>query len=326
MDAHIKNLLLNSRRPTNNNKCWGYKSQLPLFTLLHFSDVHGDGIGMKRLCDFKEEYKEYIDDCLCTGDILEARWSSDFTFWDQNGRGGDVLSCIGNHDVLGDDGWDWSVVVPQDESYGRMLKPYIASWNCVYQDGKTFYYKDYPEKMIRLIVLDSTLKDDEQKEQLDWLEKVLNDAREKELHVMIGAHYPIRMKLVPCNFSTLDKPETVGDSCMDIYQEKVAKFIADGGDFIVWLTGHLHIDCLGNSEKFPGQLCIAIDSLNCHQSDAYNDLDRTRGMPSEDLYNLVTVDTFCHLLKIVRVGANVDRFLRQRETLCINYKTLEIIK
>jgi hypothetical protein len=134
------------------------------------------------------------------------------------------------------------------------------------------------------------------------------------------------MKMVPCNFSTLDKPELVGDANMDIYQEKVAKFIDDGGDFVVWLTGHMHIDCVGNSEKFPGQLCIAIDSLNCHQSDAYNDFDRTRGMPSEDLYNLVTVDTHDKLLKIIRVGCDVDRYLRKKDTLCINYKTYEVIK
>jgi hypothetical protein len=326
MDLNIKNLLLQSRRPTNKEKMWGYKSQLPLLTLLHFSDIHGDGAAMERLCDFKEEYAEYIDDCLCTGDIAAANFFSDFDFWHQNGRSKDVLSCIGNHDVLGDTGWDWTKRISQKECYERFYAPYIENWGCVYRENKTYYYKDYPENAVRLIVLDSILTDEDEAEQLQWLENVLNDAIENNLHVMIGMHYPVRMEKINCNFSTLDKGDLFGVETMDVYMEKVQAFMDNGGDFIVWLTGHGHIDYVGCGQKYPNQLCIAIDSACRHQSDAYNDFARIDGMPSQDLYNMVTVDTFCHLLKIVRIGADVDRFLRKRDTLCINYKTLEVIK
>ena len=327
MDLNIKNLLLQSRKPASGGKVWGYKNQLPLLTLLHISDIHSDAGSMKRLCNFMKEYGENIEDVICTGDILDARWTSDFDFWGSDEKAHSFLSCIGNHDMLADPvGWDWSQVASQKDCYDRFFAPFITNWNCVYQEGKTYYYKDYPENAIRLVVLNSVLKDDEQKEQLDWLEKVLDGAIENNLHVVIGMHYPVHMKKIPCNFSTLDRGDGLGDRAMNVYQEKVARFMEKGGDFVVWLTGHVHMDYIGYNEEYPDQLCIAIDALCCWQSMAYDDADRTVGMPSEDLFNLVTVDTYSKLLKIVRIGSNLDRYLRKKDTLCINYKTFEVIQ
>ena len=87
----------------------------------------------------------------------------------------------------------------------------------------------------------------------------------------------------------------------------------------------MHMDYIGYNEQYPKQLCIAIDALCCYQSEGYSDTDRRIGMPSQDLYNLVAVDTFDKLIKIVRIGCNLDRDLRKKDTLCINYKTFEII-
>ena len=98
MDLHIKNLLLQSRKPSNDGKIWGYKNQLPLLTLLHFSDIHGDAVAMNRLCNFMEEYGENIDDCICTGDLLGSRWKSDFEFWgrDERAKKGHLQSATGD--------------------------------------------------------------------------------------------------------------------------------------------------------------------------------------------------------------------------------------
>lgn len=295
-------------------------------TLLHFSDIHGDRVAMSRLCDFMEEYGENIEDCICTGDFLENRWSSDFEFWGMDERAKTFLSCIGNHDILADEsGWDWSLRVSRKESFNRFFAPYISNWNCVFQPEKTYYYKDYPDNAIRLVVLNSILIEDEQREQLEWLESVLDNALECDIHVVIAMHYPVFMKKINCNFSTLDRGDGFGDRAMSVYQEKVDAFMSKGGDFVVWLTGHVHMDFVGYNEQYPNQLCIAIDSLCCYQSDAYSDANRCVGMPSQDLYNLVTIDTFDKLVKIVRIGCNLDRYLRKKDTLCINYKTFEII-
>ena len=327
MDLHIKNLLLQSRKPSNDGKIWGYKNQLPLLTLLHFSDIHGDAVAMNRLCNFMEEYGENIDECICTGDLLGSRWKSDFEFWGRDERAKTILSCVGNHDVLADDsGWNWELRVSQEDCYKRFFAPYISNWGCVYQQNKTFYYKDYPVNKIRLVVINSVLQTAEREEQLDWLDSVLKDAINNDLCVVIAAHYPIFMKKIPCNFSTLDRSDGFGEKSMDAYQEKVASFIKNGGNFITWLAGHKHMDYIGYNEQFPNQLCIVIEALCCYQSAAYNDADRREGMPSQDLYNLVTIDIFDNIIKIVRVGNNLDRYLRKKDTLCINYKTFEVIK
>lgn len=327
MDFKIKNMLLQARKPNNVKKVWGYKKQLPLLTLLHFSDAHGDDEGMKRLCDFMDEYGDNIEDCICTGDILEGSWTSDFEFWKQGGRANKILSCIGNHDILPEHvNWDWSKRISQEDCYKRMFAPFIEEWNCVYEENKTFYYKDYEANAIRLIVLNSMLIDEELEEQLAWFEKTLDSALEKEYHVVVAMHYPVYMKKIPCNFSSLDSSDCVGDKSMEIYQEKVDVFSKKGGDFVTWLAGHVHFDYVGYSEKYPDQLCITIDALRCYQGMAYDDFDRTEGMPSQDLYNLVTFDTHDKMIKIIRIGCDVDRYLRKRDTLCINYKTFEIIK
>ncbi len=52
---------------------------------------------------------------------------------------------------------------------------------------------------------------------------------------------------------------------------------------------------------------------------------QTIGTPSENLYNIITVDTHDKLIKIIRIGSNLDRYLRKKDTLCINYKTFEVI-
>lgn len=327
MDLYIKNLLLQSKRPACYRKVWGYKEKLPLLTLLHISDIHGDGVAMSRLCDFMEEYGEHIEDCICSGDIVENRWKNDFEFWGRDKRAHSFLSCIGNHDVLTDEtGYNWSLRATEEECYNRYFAPFISEWNCVYQENMTYYYKDYQENAVRLIVLDSTLENGEQNEQLEWLESVLDNAAEKDLHVVIAMHYPVYMKGIPCNFTSLDAGEYIGEKSMSVYQEKVKDFMDKGGDFAVWLTGHVHSDFVGYNEQYPEQLCIAIDALCCYQSAAYTDADRTMGTLSQDLYNLVTIDTYDKLIKIARIGSNLDRYLRKRDTLCINYKTFEVIK
>ena len=323
MDIQIKSLLCQAKKPGNNGELWGYKKQLPLLTLLHFSDVHGDAAAIRRVCDFIAEYDEFIDGSLCTGDVVETCWNADFV-WEQDVRTKGILSCIGNHDILAD--WEHRERrISQEESYQRYFAPYIAHWGCAYQENKTFYYKDYAAHAIRLIVLNCVLQDAEQEEQLDWLTSVLQDALQQNLHVIMAMHYPVIMQKIPCNFSTLDPIITESDKAMEVYQEKVASFIEAGGNFVVWLTGHLHVDCVGYNERFPNQLCISIDALRSLHSNAYNDADRREEMPSQDLYNLVTVDTVSHLVKVIRVGSNLDRYLRKRDTLCIDYKTFAVI-
>lgn len=325
----IKDLIYQARKCYNGGRCWGHKQETPALTLVHCSDIHGDLVELQRLCDFLEKFDTVIDDCVCTGDLSQLRWNTGYEFWAQDSRAKTILTCIGNHDILLDDiGWDWSQQATQKQCYERYFAPYIGAWNCAYQENKTYYYKDYEKQKIRLIVLDVMLKDTDKKEQLEWFENVLTKAQEEEQNVLVAIHYPVgNMQPIACNFTSLDRKKGVdGGEIMNEYQEKVGQFIKKDGKFICWISGHAHEDYVGYNPQYPEQLCIVINALCREQSDQYSDTDRVDGMPSQDLWNVMTIDTSSQHVKLIRIGANVDRYLRKRDTLCIQYKTFEIIK
>ena len=67
---------------------------------------------------------------------------------------------------------------------GKFDENNIKNWEVNYQEGKNYYYKDYPEKKVRLIGLDCMLKDNPE-EQEKWLALTLKDAKEKDLNVTV---------------------------------------------------------------------------------------------------------------------------------------------
>lgn len=328
MYDEFANLICQSQRPYNGCSSWGYLKETKPLTLLHFSDIHSDATEFCRVCDFIEKYGDLMDDAICTGDMLELRWSSDFLYWENEPRSSKIMMCIGNHDVLTDEnGWNWANSATSEECYNRFLKKNISNWNCVYENNKTYYYKNYTDKRIRMIVLDCMLKNGEKNEQLLWFKKVLSSARINNLSVIAVNHYPIHItNKIDCNFSTLDKETIFASSDTDDYQEEVQKFIDEGGNFISWITGHSHNDFIGYNEKYKEQLCIVNNALCREQCKQYSDLERIDGTVSQDLFNVITFDLSSDLIKIIRVGANLDRYLRKRDTICINYKTYEVIK
>ena len=106
----------------------------------------------------------------------------------------------------------------------------------------------------------------------------------------------------------------------DVYAQIIDTFIGNGGKFICWLTGHTHVDVL---KKYNGnngiQLFFVIDSANLTYSDAYTDFQRTVGKKSQDLFNIVTIDTSSEVIKILRIGADLNRYLIPRKILTIKY-------
>jgi hypothetical protein len=57
----------------------------------------------------------------------------------------------------------------------------------------------------------------------------------------------------------------------------------------------------------------------------YNDAWRKKGAKSQDSFTLIGVDRFEKVIRFVRVGADVDRYERKKETMSINYATTEMI-
>ena len=304
-----------------------YKAE-KAFSLFHFSDTHGDIDSLKRCVDFYKHYQKYFDDIVCTGDVVEKDFFDDFTYWGKVKGAEYILQAVGNHDMLYDKNWDWSIIAPEKEAYDKYFAPFIKNWNADYTEGHTYYYKDYPEKKFRIISINCRLIESDEKEQFSWFEKVLNDAKYKELAVIILYHIPLRNKTainIKCNWTDPDYGNVTSDTYTDKYQVLIDQFMADGGEFVCWLGGHTHWDFVGYNSKHPKQLNICVDAANLEQSVEFNDLIRIKGTRSQDLANAFVVDKYSHTIKLIRVGANFTSYMQPRNFFCINYKTFEIL-
>lgn len=309
-----------------NNKANLYFNCVKPFALFHFSDIHGGGEELSRLLEFYKTYNKYFDDMIHTGDNVAGNFKDDFTFWEKAGAG-KVLNCIGNHDSAlwtEKDGFNWTYHKDK-ELYDRYFAPYIKDWNVVC-DGHTYYYKDYPEKTIRLIVINVMLTGDEDKAQHEWFEKVLNDAKEKKLNVIIGNHFACwHGTKLESQWNNTDWDSSAWFELIVKYEASVDKFMKDGGEFICWFGGDTHWDFFGYNKDYPNQLSVCVDSANRWQCEVYSDLMRVKDTKSEDLANVIVVDTTCHLIKFIRVGANITSYMKERNTLCIDYKSMKVI-
>ena len=317
--------LLQANRPINASAN-SYLSVAQPVTLLHFSDIHADSVELKRMVEFLDRYSSLIDNAICTGDMVNQRYSDGMTWWSNIDGADKILLAIGNHDALADpSGYDWTQLATQADQYSQYFAPYIANWGCTYTANKTYYYKDYTAKKIRLIVLNCMLVGSDSTEQLTWLTNTLASAKVSGLSVVIAVHYmPYNSQKIDCNFSTLDRG--VGNEVLSLsYLTAVQDFVADGGEFVCYIAGHVHYDIFVKSISYPNQMCICIDALNVYQSNVYSDTQRTNGTKSQDLANLITFDTASKVVKINRVGADTDHYLRSKKCMTFKYLTGEII-
>lgn len=326
LNPQFEEYMIQALKP-RNEKCHLYKEALQPFALFHFSDIHGGAEELTRLLEFYKTYNKYFDDIIHTGDNVVGKFADDFTYWGKIEGANKVLNVIGNHDSAywtEKEGFDWTRYKDK-ELYDKFFAPYIKDWNVVC-DGHTYYYKDYPNKNIRLIVIDVMLTDDEDTAQHVWFEKVLNDAKEKKLNIIIGNHFAcwkgVRIE------SEWNNTEWESSAWFDLiikYEASVDKFIKDGGEFICWFGGDTHWDFFGYNKDYPNQLSMCVDAANMGQCEAYSDIMRVKDTRSQDLANVIVVDTTCHVIKFIRVGANINSYLKQRNTITIDYKTLKVI-
>lgn len=309
-------------------------SAIKPLTLLHFADIHGDTQALNRILKDATDIK--YDDAICTGDMAANTIDSAFTTW-WNPK---VLTCIGNHDcatIAQIDGkwvytWDALSMADRDKTY---IKPFESNWGITHTAGTSYYYKDYTDKKVRLIVLDSHLDNydstkAEAAAQNAWLISVLESARLAGLHVIIGSHYIIpKSKVRDCTFSPQGVKEigSLGGGAY-IHEETVnavADAISKGLHFIGYLSGHTHrdqiLDACGDGTQMQYNItCAAVSyAPQWNQEDLFRDTTR-------DAFNMVVIDTDRTLVKLIRGGgANLDAYMRPREAICINYSTGEIL-
>lgn len=307
------------------------KSRTNLLNLIHLSDIHGNTANIARVLDFADVFADYIHDILHTGDAPQTYFGNDNPFAT---IGGDrILEVVGNHECwIQGDTWPSPYNATAQQVYQKYFDPFIASWN-VQSAGANlcYYYKDYTDAKIRLIVLDALHYDSAQE---SWFANVLADAITSNKRVVAVTHYPSQTGIsgIDCTFNcitrTIDAVETppAGTQIERMPESAftaVDTFINNGGEFVCWLSGHTHEDFIGTVNNHTDQIQIIISCANT--SNQFSDCARTEATKTQDLFNVFTVDGTAKLIKLIRVGATMDKFMRKRETLCINYETKEAI-
>ncbi|MBR6263221.1 MAG: hypothetical protein IKR05_08400 [Prevotella sp.] len=328
--------LRNAKRPQYRGST--YSPTTTPCTLLHFSDIHADEPNMKRIVQFYNYYKAYIDDALCTGDIIKNLFSDSFAFW-ENAEAGSILNCIGNHEYYnGESSSPYYKQITQKQVYDKFFAPYIEDWGVTQpedaeENGLNYYYKDYATSKVRLIVLDNFRVD---ADQLQWFEDVLSDAITNNYHVVAAIHIgnPVGWTKYDNPFNSLreNNPSSgntwvFGDS--ELLYDKVDDFIDNGGIFVGWLMGHRHSDAIGTPHDHPNQLEIHVATASCGNSwdiiPKGDNCDRTPGSKSQDCFNIYSIDTYYKMIRIHRIGSDVDRDFRHIGNLCYDYENHQVI-
>ena len=342
----------------------GYSPGKRPLCILHFSDLHSDAVNLRRIVEYRNAYAEYIDDVIGTGDIIRDEYNQSFNFWSECGADSFLMST-GNHEYYlrtDETGHFYENVTPK-QVYDKFFAPYIANWGTVNfpetaaTNGQCYYYKDYIVQGIRLIVLDNMAnmipsERDNTGVQAAWLESVLSDARTNNLHVMCAIHIGTTVEtLFDTPFSALKNVlNSDGNSqeFLEFYslRDKVENFIAQGGVFIGWIGGHRHLDSIGMITGY-NQMSIHVATASGGMysntdtghgnTDASNnghswwlvprgdDCDREDGTRGQDCFNIISIDPEKMMLRVFKVGSNIDRYGRRKDSLVYNYGTKQLI-
>lgn len=293
-------------------------------TLAVITDVHGDETRLERYFEFCNAYSRYIDGRLHLGDIVASAYVDDFSFVSSDPDAAQLMGTIGNHDTMGEpfSHEHWLDHAGKD-AFQRYFAPFEGGWLSQVSlpadaaaEGKCYYYRDYPDNRIRLIVLDSMSYSEKQ---LKWFTEVLDSAVSAGLSVVCCQHLPVGAVEAVSSFNSLDYPSFSGNysDSPELYLDAVDVFIDKGGEFITWMSGDSHFDFTGTLKNYPRQFSITFE--NGGRNSYWNDSDRAVGMKSQDSFNIVTFDTYSKLVKVVRVGNTFDRFLRSKKYFTYDY-------
>ena len=300
---------------------------------VHTSDMHADLPVWNRMVEYVNHYEDYISFVLHTGDYCGG---SQQIYVDCYQEGipcsRPILNCVGNHDCFPGD-YPWHL--GEKETVHKLLFNHTENWGVTFMDcdHAMSYYKDFPQSNIRLIVLDQYY---DLWPTRAWLKGLLEDALDKGIHVITAMHEPTDYIVTHfgIKYDTLDDYQTVrknyelARTAYDFdhrgrvtFEDVITWFISKGGHYVCNLVGHNHTDEFGLTAG--GLLNVVVQ--NGTTWDAHGDMKRVEGTRSMDCFNVVSVDTELGLLKIVRIGANVDHYLRKKTALCFDYRNQKVI-
>lgn len=300
--------------------------------LAHLSDIHGNWANVQRFLDFCTKYSGYIDEMVQTGDLVTQYYTNSIAGYRAIAGTENILAVIGNHDTY-KSGGSWREYAGL-AAYQKFLEPSIANWGVVQPSdaataGKCYYYKDYTEQKLRLVVTDAMGWDEAQN---TWLAGILADARTQGYDVLIATHFagnnppaqasdPAFLK-VGARWST---SYSVGSSSTGLntynplaYEmtDTVQDFIDAGGTFVGYLQGHYHKDIVAYVARHPQQMIYAVGgSLR----DEVSDYSHEAGTKMQDEFQIVSVNTYTKRITLYKVGANIDLNGTVKQSVCIDY-------
>lgn len=286
---------------------------------IHLTDVHARVELWTRMTQYMDHYRDYISFALHTGDYCNncQRAYTDL-YAAAVSKSGPVLNCVGNHDTYIDPAGQGS----DKKTTHSLLFNHTEGWDVNFMPGESSmtYYKDFPESNLRLVVLDCYYSE---AEQLEWLFHVLEQAREKGLHVITAAHEPTAQvtQKMDVTFQTIEDFDRFGSHIQYAFEKIIASFKQAGGIHVCHLAGHDHFDTFGYTDSGVLNVVASCATDWPHWCDGA----RVRGTKTYDCFNVVSVDVNLHQLKLVRVGNNADHYLRIKKALCFDYITGKVI-
>ena len=103
----------------------------------------------------------------------------------------------------------------------------------------------------------------------------------------------------------------------------IQAFVDDGGKFVAYLHGHYHCEMMYYPKNYPDLLCIAAPQTG------YTRGGTTISKPflnaSRLSANFICFDTEHSLIKMMRFGSKVNRFLQPMNCICYDYKYKRVI-
>lgn len=309
------------------------------FKAVFFSDIHGASANMTSILSFANENTSRVDAILNGGDTA-ARWLNDTTYpltWYTDAIQAssiDILSAIGNHDA-----WDGAYYTKASavDVYNAFIAPLVAKYTGIVQptgaaaNGFCYYYKDYASK-VRVVVInamDQASCDYWDSAQATWFADVLTDAKTNDLAVICLEHapYPLPISVRNAkadNWSTWYPLQTDGVKLETEAMDIVANFMASGGKFVCWLSGHLHEDNLLEATGYPGQFMVNIVTANAGRRNKVG-VNTAASSPYFDGFNYIGVDTTNGLLKVYRKGWDMDAGMKKHDYLCYDFVNHQVI-
>lgn len=309
-------------------------------TFIFFSDLHGETSNLERIIAFGES--NGVNAIINSGDTVK-RYLNDpeepFSWYRESieASGVDILSAVGNHDAWTGEYWKKNapndifdqIILPVVERCSDIILPERAK-----EDGLCYFYKDYGR--IRVIVLNAMMGDESvsfwDEAQSLWFENVLDDSIQQNKHIIIVNHAPfpkniaLRSKQSAWNsFIDYRSWEIADDIVMDLSSiNMIQDFIKDGGILICLLAGHEHVDSILTAKGYNGQFMVDIASAN-HEKHPDGTVTNDQSSPFYDCFDFLGIDSDNGLMKIVRIGWNMDSSMKIRESLCYDYFNGEVI-